>query len=113
MLDSLWTHYFNPELIKYIEINNHKYWSLLNHNNVIIHFLQLQLAHQVTSTRILMENTAAEQIERKKAVAWTATCVMEVRLASIVAAAKIMIMLNVYTKNASIIKMQSQMSKVT
>ena len=60
-----------------------------------------------------MENTAAEQTKRKMTVSWTATCVMEVRLALIVAAAKIMIMLNVYTKNASIIKMQSQMSKVT
>ena len=60
-----------------------------------------------------MENTAVEQIKRELAVAWTATCVMEVRLALIVAAAKIMIMSNVYTKNASIIKMQSRMSKVT
>ena len=85
----------------------------MNRNNVIIRFVQFQPAHQVTSTRILMENTAAEQIKRKKAVAWTATCVMEVRLALIVAAAKIMIMRSVYTKNASIIQMQSQMSKVT
>ena len=56
-----------------------------------------------------MENTAAEQIKRKQAVAWMARCVMEVRLALIVAAAKMMIMLIVNTKNVSIIKIQSKL----
>ena len=56
-----------------------------------------------------MENTAAEQTKRKMTVPWTATCVMEVRLALIVAAAKMMIMLIVNTKNVSIIKIQSKL----
>ena len=56
-----------------------------------------------------MENTAAEQTKRKMTVPWTATCVMEVRLALIVAAAKMMIMLIVNAKNVSIIKIQSKL----
>ena len=60
-----------------------------------------------------MENTAAEQTKRKMTVPWTATCVMEVRLALIVAAARMMFFLNADTENVSIIKMQSQMIKVT
>ena len=73
---------------------------------------QICPAHQVINTLMLMENTAAEQTKRKITAPWKATCVMEVRLALIVAAAKIMIMLNVDTKNVSIIKMQSKMIKV-
>ena len=50
-----------------------------------------------------MENTAAEQIKRKLVV--KATHVMEVRLALIVAAALMMNINNVKTKDVSIIKM--------
>ena len=50
-----------------------------------------------------MENTAAEQIKRKLVV--KATHVMEVRLALIVAAALMMNIKNVKTKDVSIIKM--------
>ena len=50
-----------------------------------------------------MENTAAEQIKRKLVV--KATHVMEVRLALIVAAALMMNINNVTTKDVSIIKM--------
>ena len=73
---------------------------------------QIGPAHQHINTLILVVNTAAEQTQRKMTVPWTATCVMEVRLALIVAAAKIMIMLNVNTNDVSIIKMQSQRIKV-
>ena len=50
-----------------------------------------------------MENTAAEQIKRKLAA--VAIYVMEVWLVLIVAAAKMMIGLNVDTKNVLIMKM--------
>ena len=68
-------------------------------------FFQISPVHQVINTLILMENTAAEQTKRKMTVPGTETCVMEVRLALIVAAAKMMIMLIVNTKNVPIIKM--------
>ena len=72
---------------------------------------QTRPAHQVINTLILMENTAAEQIKRKLAA--MAIYVMEVWLVLIVAAAKMMIGLNVDTKNVLIMKMQSTMIKVT
>ena len=74
---------------------------------------QIGPAHQHINTLILVVNTAAEQTQRKMTVPWTATCVMEVRLALIVAAARMMFFLNADTENVSIIKMQSQMIKVT
>jgi len=60
-----------------------------------------------------MEHTAAEQIKRELIMTAMAIYVMEVWLVSIVAAAKMMIMLNVNTKHVLIIKMQSTMIKVT
>ena len=75
-------------------------------------FFQILPAHQVINTLILVENTAAEQTKRKITAPWKATCVMEVRLALIVSAAKMMIMLTVNTQNVPIIKMQSKRIKV-
>ena len=60
-----------------------------------------------------MENTAVEQTKRKMTVQTAAaTYVMEVRLALIVAAAKMMISLSVKMGSVSIMKMQSQTIKV-
>ena len=60
-----------------------------------------------------MENTAAEQIKRKLIMKAMAIYVMEVWLVLIVAAAKMMIGLDVDTKHVLIIKIQSAMIKVT
>ena len=74
-------------------------------------FFKICPAHQVINTLILMENTAAEQIKRKLVFSAMAIYVMEVWLVLIVAAAKMMIGLNVDTKNVLIIKMQSTMNE--
>ena len=73
-------------------------------------FFQICHAHQVINTLILMENTAAEQIKRKLAFSAMAIYVMEVWLVLIVAAAKMMIGLNVDTKNVLIMKIQSKVT---
>ena len=74
---------------------------------------QTRPAHQVINTLILMENTAAEQIKRNLIIAAMEIYVIEVWLVLIVAAAKIMIMLNVDTNHVLIMKMQSKMIEVT
>ena len=85
-----------------------KTMNMLNVHSIAALTMKLVRAHQVINTLIWMESTVAEQIERKS-LTMMVSFVMVVRLALIVLAAKKMIMQNVHTIAALILKTQIKM----
>ena len=85
-----------------------KIMNMLNVHSKAALTMKLVRAHQVINTLIWMENTVAEQIERKP-LKMMESFVMVVRLALIVLAVKTMTMQNVNSMAAPILKTQIKM----